>query len=171
MRKKLVYTFVFIVSIIAQTSILPVISKVGIAGDAVAMAVLAFSILDGFSAFLGWAIFAGIMYDLASYSLVGTHVFIFLLIVYFVSFFSRRFSVERKIVGLILFFMLVVVSTFLSRGVIALAAAWEVQTLHGYWKTFGNLEFFIFQIICNTIMFSLWFVILKKIKRFFNLEA
>lgn len=171
MKKKLVYTFILIVSIIIQTSILPVIAKTGIAGDVVMMTVLVFSILDGFYAFLGWAIFTGILYDFASYSLIGTHVFIFLLIVYFVSFFSRRFSVERKFVRIILFSMLIIVSTLFSRIIIALETVWVTRVFQGFWKTFGNLESFVFQVACNTILFLLWFVILKKIKTFFNLEA
>ena len=87
MKKKIIYTFILLVSIVIQTSVLTVITKTSVAGDAVAMAVLVFSVVDGFFAFLGWAIFAGILYDLACYSPIGTHVIIFLCIVYFTSFF------------------------------------------------------------------------------------
>ena len=87
MKKKLVYLFILIIAIIIQTSVMPVILNSSTTGDAVLMIVLAWSVLDGFSAFIGWAIVAGILYDLAAYSPIGEHAIIFLAVVYFVSFF------------------------------------------------------------------------------------
>jgi hypothetical protein len=52
MKKKLVYLFILIAVIIIQTSVMPVILSSNNVGDIVLMAVLVFSILDGFSAFI-----------------------------------------------------------------------------------------------------------------------
>jgi rod shape-determining protein MreD len=170
MKKKFVYSLILIVAIIIQTSVLPIISSPNIAGDIVLMVILALSVLDGFFAFMGWAIIAGILYDLAAYSPIGEHAIIFLLVVYFVSFFSRRMSLEIKGIGKVLFFVFVIVATFFSRSIIALMAAWDMQTLHGYWQIFGSLKSITFQIICNEILFFLLFLLLKRIKEFFKLE-
>jgi rod shape-determining protein MreD len=169
MKKKFVYSIILLIAIIVQTSVLPVISNQNILGDAVLMAVLAWSVLDGFYAFIGWAIAAGILYDLAAYSPVGEHVLIFLAVVYFVSFFSRRLSLELKGIGLALLFMFVIVAMFISKSVISLITAWEMQTLNDYWTTFGSLRFIAIQIVYNEILFFIWFVLLRKVKKFFEL--
>lgn len=168
MKKKLVYIFVILIAIILQTSVFPPVF--GNVGDAVLALVLAGTVLDGFAAFLGWAILIGILYDLAAYSVIGTHVLIFLPIIYFVSFFSRRFSTDLKGIGLFLFIAFVIVATLVSRGVFSFITARELETLHGFWKNFGSLHFIGLSIICNEILFFLWFAVLKKIKKFFEIK-
>lgn len=170
MKKKFIYIIIILVAIIVQTSVFPAILNINAAGDAVLMAILACSVIDGFSAFLGWAITAGILYDLAAHATVGEHVIIFLPVVYFVSFFSRRFPTDLKGIGLILFIMFVVVATLFSRGIFALITAWNLQTLQGYWKTFGSFYFITISVIYNEILFFAWFVVLKKIKKFFEIR-
>ncbi|HBI33764.1 MAG TPA: rod shape-determining protein MreD [Candidatus Moranbacteria bacterium] len=170
MKKKIVYCLLLFCAVVLQTSVLPLISPLHIAGDVVLMLILAGSVLDGFFAFFWWAIFAGIVYDLASYTTVGIHALIFLLVVYFVSFFSRRFSVEIKGVGVVLFVIFVAVATLLSRGIIALSVAWDLQTFNGYFEEFGNWKIIIFQILFNTFLFLFCFFVLKKVKKFFVIE-
>lgn len=170
MKKKLVYLFILIVAIIIQTSLMPVILSFNTTGDFVLMTVLAWSVLDGFSAFIIWAIVAGILYDLAAYSTVGEHAIIFLAVVYFVSFFSRRLSLEFKGIGWLLFIMFIIVATFLSRSIVALMMAWDMQTVHGYWQMFGSLKSITLQIFYNGILFFILFFLLRRIKEFFKLE-
>ena len=169
MKKKFIYIIIILVAIISQTSLFPAILNNSAAGDAVLMAILAWSVLDGFSAFLAWAITAGILYDLAAKATVGEHVIIFLLVVYFVSFFSRRFPTDLKGIGLILFIIFVVVATLVSRGIFALMTAWDLRTLQGYWETFGNFRFIALGVVYNEILFFVWFITLKKIKKFFEI--
>lgn len=169
MKKKFVYIVISLVAIIAQTSIMPAVLQTNAAADVVLTAVLAWSVLDGFFAFISWAIAIGILYDLVTYSPVGVHVLIFLAVVYFVSFFSRRLSLELKGFGLFLFLIFVVVATLVSQGVIALATAWDMQTFHGYWKSFGSLKSVALGIAYNEILFFIWFILLKKIKKFFEI--
>ena len=169
MKKKFIYIIIILVAIILQTSVLPEISNTNTAGDIVLMAILALSVIDGFSAFLGWAITAGILYDLAAYAIIGEHVLIFLLVVYFVSFFSRRFPTDLKGIGLLLFIIFVVIATLVSRGIFALITAWDLQTLQGYWEAFGTFRFIVLSIIYNEILFFIWFIALKKIKKFFDI--
>lgn len=170
MKKKFVYITILLLIIILQTSMLPVIVSNEVVPNMLLMAILAWSVLDGFSAFLGWAIFAGILYDLAAYSPIGVSVLIFVLAVYFVSFFSRRLTVELKGMGILFFVMFVIVATIISRFILALSISWELKTLHDYWKIFGSFGSISVAIICNEILFFVLFIVIRKIKKFFEIE-
>jgi rod shape-determining protein MreD len=169
MKKKFIYTIIILTLIIVQTSFFPATLNINAAADAVLMLVLAYSVLDGFSAFLSWAIAAGILYDLATHSVVGEHVIVFLLVVYFVSFFSRRFSTDLRVTGFFLFIMFVIIATLISRIIITIITAWDLQTLQGFWKTFGGFRFITLSVIYNEILFFIFFIVLKKIKKFFDI--
>lgn len=171
MKKKIVYIIILLVAIMLQTSFLPVVSNAFILGDAVLMLVLAWSVLDGFSAFMGWAVVTGILYDLATYSPVGEHVLIFLVVVYMVSFFSKRLSLDLKGTGLILLFIFVIVATFFSEIIIAFFAVRDMQTFGEYWRKFGGPGSVALKIVYNKILFFIFFLALKKIKKFFKIEA
>lgn len=170
MKKKIIYVFILVLAVIIQKSILTVISEMNVSGDAVAMAVLALSIVDGFNAFLPWAVFAGVLYDMSSHSLIGTHVFIFLMTVYLVSFFSGRLFVEHKLVGKVLYLMFIVTSTVFTRLVLGIERSYIAMSFDGFWKTFGNLEFIAFQILWNIALFYIIFISIKKIKKFFDIS-
>ena len=167
MKKKIVYIFIFLVIATAQLSFLPVIFGAGNVADGVLMAILAWSVIDGFFSFLSWAIFLGLFYDLISYSTIGTHALIFLLVVYFVSFFSRRITLEFRGMGLFLFLAFIVVATLLSHAIIALILAMKMQTLGGYFKSFGSMGSISLQFIYNAILFFLCFLLIRKAKQFF----
>lgn len=167
MKKKIVYILLILLAILIQVSVLPVIMPGGMVVDNVLMLVLAGATIDGFGAFLGWSITAGILYDLASYSKVGVHVIIFLCVVYFVSFFSRRFSVEMRGVGLVIMLLFVAVATLVSHFVFATSLAWDMGTLQGFSKNFGSLANLSLQVLGNSLVFFAWFAVLKKIKKYY----
>ncbi|EKE25361.1 MAG: hypothetical protein ACD_5C00194G0003 [uncultured bacterium] len=167
MRKKIVYLFIFIAIAIFQLSFLPVVSGKSLAIDAVLMAILAWSVIDGFFAFLSWTIFFGIVYDLLSYSIVGTYALIFLLVLYFVSFFSRRFSMEPHGMGIILFLLFILVATLASNAILAVISAWHSQTFNGFWQSFGSFESTVIGLIFNTFLFFIFFFLIRRIKYFF----
>lgn len=169
MKKKLVYTFIILVAILIQTSVVPVITETKIPGDSIIMAVLAWSILDGFFAFFPWAVLAGLLYDLASYSPIGTHVLILLPVLYFVSFFSRRFTMESKGVRIVLFVAFVVSVTIFSRIIFSLDAAWEIFSFRQFWKIFASPLSFVWQLVHNLVLFFFWFFVIKKAKIFFRI--
>lgn len=170
MKKKVVYFLLLFCAIVLQTSVLPLVSPAYAAGDILLMLILAGSIVDGFSTFFWWAIFAGILYDLVSYTTVGIHALIFLSVVYFVSFFSRRISVELKGVGQVLFMIFIIVATMVSRAILVLLTTWDFQKISGFFKDFGSVRIVSIQILCNTLLFFLCFFILKKTKKFFAID-
>lgn len=170
MKKKFVYCLIFFCVIVLQTSVMPLISPAYAIGDILLMLILAGSVLDGFFDFFWWAIFAGIIYDLTIYTTIGIHAIIFLLVVYFVSFFSRRLSIELRGVGLILFLMFIIVATLISRAVVTFSIAWDLQTFNGYLKEFGSLKNISIQILYNTFLFLCCFFVFRKTKKFFSIE-
>jgi rod shape-determining protein MreD len=171
MKKKLVYTATILIAIILQVSVLSVVFDNHASANLVLMMILAWSVLDGFYAFIAWAITAGILYDLAAYSPVGEHVLIFLIAIYFVSFFSKRLSLEHKGVSFILFSALIIISTIFSKTVVAFETVWKMQAFYDFWKAFGSFYSVIIQIFFNEILFFIWLFLLKKIKEFFSIET
>ncbi len=169
MRKKIVYFILLFCAIIIQTSLLPLVSPGNIMGDIVLMLILAGAVIDGFFSFFSWAIFAGILYDLISYTTLGVHSIIFLLVVYFVSFFSRRFSVELRGVGLFLFSLFVVVATLTSRIISTLIISWDLQNINGFFRQLGSFSVISIQILYNIFFFFFCFIILRKTKKIFSI--
>jgi rod shape-determining protein MreD len=170
MKKKFIYFVILFSAIVLQTSVLPLIFHGRPVGDLVLMFVLAGAVLDGFAAFLWWAVFAGAVYDFATYTTVGLHSLIFLLVVYSVSFFSRRLSVEFKGVGLALLILFVAASSVISQIILGWQTIFEVQKAHGFFGPLGGLGVFGLEISYNTILFFVCFAILKKTKSFFTIE-
>lgn len=171
MKKKSIYFLILVFSTLLQTSVLPVLFGVGSVGDNVLMLILAWSVLDGFASFLGFGILAGIFYDMLSFSTIGTHAIIFLGVIYFVSFFSRRFSVEVRGTGIILLLLFIIVATIFSHAVVVLVMAFEANSLDGYWRSFGTPGSFLLSIAYNIVLFAFWFHFIRKIKKFFLIEA
>lgn len=170
MKKKIIYCLLILTSIVIQTSILPMVCQKCTLGDILLAFVLAGAILDGFGNFLGWAIFAGIMYDLASFSPAGVHSLIFLFITYFVSFFSRRFSVEIKGVGMVMFAAFVAAGTIFSRISMAFVNIGKPFSFDDFVKILGSPGELFLRIIVNIFLFIVCFILLKKIKKFYSLD-
>lgn len=170
MKKRIIYLIIIFLAIILQTSVLPSVCRKCVAGDIVLTLVLAGAVLDGFFGFLGWAIFAGIIYDLISYSPVGIHALAYLLLVYFVSFFSRRFSVEIRGVGVILFAFFVAIGTLISRTFMTLVELDESFSFEHFLELFGNPRQVFLQIFFNLILFAACLLFFAKIKKFYSLN-
>ncbi|HOF42754.1 MAG TPA: rod shape-determining protein MreD [Candidatus Moranbacteria bacterium] len=171
MKKKLVYIFIGLIAILFQTSVIPVVTETKMPGDSVIMAALAWSILDGFFAFFPWAILLGLLYDIISYSPIGMHVLVILPVLYFVSFFSRRFTMESKGVRIVLFIVFVVSVTIFSRIILFLVNSWGNLSLNGFWKIFASPAGIVWQLAHNFVLFFFWFFVIKKCKEFFKIES
>jgi cell shape-determining protein MreD len=170
--KKFCYIIIFLLAAILQTSVISLLFDSKSLVSAVLMLVLAFSVLDGFFGFLWWAVFYGIFYDLISYSRIGINVLIFLGTVYFVSFFSRRFTVEFRGVGIFLFLFFVVVVSFFSHFVlVGEPLIFEAHSLRGVYNIFGSLGSIAFEIFVNCLLFIGFFNVIKKMKAYFSLET
>ena len=156
-------------TVVLQTSFLPIIFPGHVWGDIVLMLILAGSVVDGFMAFLWWAVFAGIIYDLATYTVVGMHALIFLLVVYFVSFFSRRFSVELRGIGIAFFLAFVLAATIISRFVMNFFIFMGQEKFNGHFNLFSPVGPLSLEIFFNIILFFTCFIVFKRVKFFFTI--
>jgi rod shape-determining protein MreD len=166
MKKKLIYWGLIFLALLMQSSFLPVLISPGAMGDAVLMLVLALVVLDGFALALSWAIIAGVLYDFASFTPVGQHVIVFLLLIYAVSFFSRRLSVEVRGIGMLLLVFFVIAATLLSKSLFIFSLMLGSQPVN-FFQVFGSFKDFIFQVGGNAVLFFLWLSVLKKFKKTF----
>jgi rod shape-determining protein MreD len=171
MKKKFLYLLVIVVALIIQTSVVPLAASGRSALDAVLMLVLAWSIIDGFNAFLPWAIMAGILYDIIAFTPIGIHVLIFLFVVYMVSFFSKRMSVEAKGTGFVIIILFVVVSIFISQSVNGIASYGRLPSVGEFWSIFISIKWFLFQVVYDCFVFAIWFIFLRWMKKYFSLEV
>ncbi len=165
MQKKIIYSALILLAILLQLSFLPALAGKNLPGDAVLMLVLAMAVLDGFALALNWAIVAGILVDFATYGTLGEHVIVFLLVIYVVSFFSRRLSVEVKGTGRLLFFLFVAAASLISNGLLLTFLFLENKLVKSQLQFFSSSKGFLLQIICNTVLFFLWYQVVKKIKK------
>lgn len=170
MRKKIAYCIIFTSALILQLSVIPVVFDGRHIPDLVLMLILAWSVVDGFFAFLTWAIFFGLYYDLVSYFPAGTHALIFLSVLYFVSFFSRRLTMDFRGIGALLFLIYVVVATVVSHFVIALTLSWKIDDAHNFWKVFGSFNGASLEIIYNAGIFLICLIIIKRVKQFYAID-
>ena len=151
--------------VVLQKTALPAILHHGYLPDLVMMFVLAWTIAFGFENSLWLAIGAGSVYDLLSFVPIGTHVLIFVLIIYLVSFFSRRFSVDLKGTGVLLVLFFILASQIGSHMLLILAAGFE----SGFWKEFigslGNFKQFVLETLINCLLFFVNYAFLKRNKK------
>jgi len=164
MKKKLIYLGLIFLALLVQLSFLPALINPGAMGDAVLMLVLAIAVLDGFAPALNWAIVAGLLYDFASFGLPGQYVIIFLLLVYAVSFFSRRLSVEVKGIWIFLLFLFVITAMLISKSLLILFFMSSGQSVN-FLQALGGFKNFVFQAGCNMVLFFFWFNAVRKVKR------
>ncbi|EKE16431.1 MAG: hypothetical protein ACD_11C00017G0021 [uncultured bacterium] len=167
MKKFFVYFAIMLVSLSIQTSAVPLFFSFGHMPDFVLMLVLAWAIIDGFNLFFWWAVFLGILYDLISFSFVGSYAIIFILLVYGVSFLSKRFRVEMNASGMVVIYFLVLLSTigekimliFYNFGIAGIGS--EFSNFFPLIKSLTIISMY------NFIFFFFWFFVIKKIKKYF----
>lgn len=172
MKKNLIYSTILICALLLQTGAIPVLFGPKFMPDLLLMLVLAWTIRDGFSGFLSWIIFAGLAYDLLAYAPVGTHVLIFSLSAYMVSFFSRLFLVQIRGAGVLLLLSFVFLAMLFSRLAImsvetlvgGVGATWQLGDLFASW----NLVWWEFFFNAIFIFFGLW--LSKHVKRYFFIQ-
>lgn len=169
MKNFFIYFVIMLISLVAQTTAVPLFFSPEYMPDIVLMLVLAWAIIDGFNLFFWWAIFLGILYDLISFSFVGSYAIIFILLVYGTSFLSKRFRVEISASGMVVIYFLVLLSTigekimliFYDLGIAGIRS--EFSDPLSLIKSLAVIS------IYNFLLFFFWFIVIKKIKKYFYL--
>lgn len=171
-KKRLIYFLLIWLALLLQLSVVPLFFERKFLPDLVLMLVLAWTIRDGFAGFLPWAILVGIFYDLLTYEMMGVHVVILTVCAYLVSFFSRRFALHIRGLGLGLLLLLVLLSMLFARFFML-----TLQILQGtnqidrtsdlFWQTGFGLQAFVVNVAA--VLFWLWLI--KWVKKYFYLNG
>lgn len=164
MKKTIAYFFIIIVSIIIQKSIFPIFGAYFVLPNLVLMLILALSILENFYTFLYKSVFAGMLYDIFLYQQVGIYAIIFPMVVYFVSFFSRRISVDLKITGIFMFGFFIIFVTLMSDFLFFIISYYGMDGLDFFVKIIKNPLLLVYKIFFNSMFFILYYNIIKRIK-------
>lgn len=157
MKNNFFIFFLIVAGIILQTSGFPVLFSHGYMPSIVLVGVVAVTIAWGFRNALLWVIVAGIMFDLATYGTVGKQVIALAVVAYFVSFFSKRFLVENRGLGIVTIIFLVLLSTlFFKILIFAIAGDGKLISSSLFFFSASKEAFF------NLLMFFIIFHFLKK---------
>lgn len=127
--------------------------------------VIVWTIYVGFAGILPWIIILGLTLDIASFQPIGISVILFVLISYFVSFFSRRFLVEHRVWGSIVAVFFIIAATFFYYFTGVLVAGFGNFSIGEsllFWRTLAV------QITVNVALFLAIYFPLKKIEEFIS---
>lgn len=132
--------------------------------DALLAALMAGTMIFGFQRIWGAVIVSGLAMDLFSYARLGSHVVIFILAVYLISFISRRFSIGESVPGMALALGWVAVATGLENwGSLVL----ENGRSQGFFLSSALAQSFGFSVLANIGFFFASYSVLSKIKKYY----
>lgn len=171
MQKKFFYLLIIITALILQTSAMPALGGSRSGLDLVLMLVLAWAIIDGFAAFLPWAITIGILYDFVTMLPIGVHVLVFLFVVYMISFFSKRLSIDFRATGLLMILFFIAVSFLVSQISIGIAIRGDLLSIKEFWNMISPAKWLMLQLAYNCLAFLFCFIGIRWAKNYFMLEA
>lgn len=151
-------------AVILQTSIFPLCFSSGNIPDLVLILLISGVAVLGFQSIWIWIIISGIILDLFSFRAVGVNVISFIIFSYAVSFFSRRLILGEKIGGVLTSGFFVVFMTFFHN--LWIQSANSDFELEKIWKVLASFGLdFGFKTILNIILFFIFILLFKKIKR------
>jgi rod shape-determining protein MreD len=172
MERKIVRLIIILLAVIIQISFLPAIFSAFQVPQIVLMLVIAWTIIAGFRNILPWIIMAGFFLDLLSFKTIGLSITVFVLVAYFVSFFSRRFLVESRGWGALVMAFFIFFSTvfyyFFNNFFANLLLSANLLT-SGFWKSFIFFQKDVAaQIFFNLLLFFACFFLLSRIENYLS---
>jgi cell shape-determining protein MreD len=134
------------------------------------LAVLAWVAIAGFEKIWPWIVTLGIFSDLFSFEKVGVNVISFIFLAYLMSFFSRRFLIEKKLAGMIVItFFIFAGFPFLDLGRIFFRENFSIYETYLMAKNdFSAWNDILLQGAVNILLFYPVYVLLNKVER--NIE-
>ena len=165
-KGKIVYISAIMFAILLQKTLLPVFVGSAQGVNMVMILVLAWTIYDGFNAYLAWAIFSGCIYDIFFHYPFGVHAIFFVAVSYVLSFFAKRFSVALRSSG---FFTVCLLIALLTIALAVYDIAWSVgysKILAVITQEFSGAHFLLENMAVNGAMFCIWYLFIKRLKRF-----
>jgi rod shape-determining protein MreD len=117
MRTIVIRTGIIMVAVSLQASFLNLVFSKNLTIDLLPLIVLAWVTIVGFEKIWPWVVTLGILADLIAFEKVGINAIFFIGIAYIISFFSRRFLIEKKTAGFVVIVaFIVIVFLFLDVG-------------------------------------------------------
>lgn len=174
MREIIIRSGIIIVSIVLQVSFLDLVFTRNLTFELLPLIALAWTIIASFEKIWPWIVALGVLSDMIMFERVGVHVIFFIAVAYLISFFSRRFLIEKKISGFIVitsFIVIIFLALDISRILIA-----ENFSFGNAYGIIGNDVFCVHKIVNQNILNILlfyavyWFLnkVEKSIERYKN---
>lgn len=131
------------------------------------MVVVAWTIVAGFEEVWKWVLLLGFLIDLSFFDAVGTNIMIFILVSYFVSFFSRRFMVENKGWGTVMMiFFAAAAIMFYDFAALIVMRRFEAGFLREYFdKDFSR---YVFKYLYGEVLFFAVYWFISKIENYIS---
>lgn len=166
MRTIAIRSAVVIVAVTLQASFLNLALPKNLVVDLLPLIVLAWVILVSFEKIWPWIVTLGVFTDLFSFERIGINAIFFIIIAYAISFFSRRFLIERRSAGfLVITVFVVVVFLFLDIGRLVVLENFSIVRAYESMKELLSLKRILFQGILNILFFYLIYFPLNKIEK------
>lgn len=170
MRKFVVGAVIFLL-VVAQASFLPNFFPANFVPDAALVFIIIWIARMELNPALGWAIFGGLLMDLASFYPIGIHIFSFVLVVFMVNSLSKRFLVSQSAWKFAVLAAMIFFATMLNR----IIAEFLIKIFTG-----GNIQEFI-QVVFdkqllgkpfyNLLLFAIMYWPIGRLNKFFSRQG
>ena len=170
MRTIATRTSIVIIAVLLQVSFLNLALPKNLTIDFLLLVVLAWVIVASFEKIWPWIVALGIFADLAMFERVGVNVIFFIGLAYAISFFSRRFLIERRLAGFLVIVLFVIVAfLFLDAGRLIVIENFSITNAYINIKESSfSWNSIIVKTILNIIFFYILYFPLNKIEK--NIE-
>jgi rod shape-determining protein MreD len=168
MMQNIIISLILFLSVILQVSFLPNIFPTGSIPDVALIIIMIWIARADFNSVLKWAIFSGLMMDIASYQPIGLNIFVFMTVAFIVNSFSKRFLVPQLAWKFFMLSIIIIIGTIVSHIIIVsfVEISGHLNNLPQSGLVFFNREFFM-KIIYNLAIFAVLYWPLKKLDKIF----
>lgn len=166
MTQKFPTLILIFLAAVAQVSLAPRLFFGGMAPDIVLVFVIIWATRQGFEKFWPWAVFAGLMVDILSLEPIGLSAASFLIIVFGISFLSKRFFVAQRGQNFLGVFVLVTLGTLVHHFLGGLLLSFRFGA-EGF--GLGAKELFL-MVLNNLIILGIVYRLTVKSRRIFPLS-
>jgi len=167
MRTIIIRILIIAVAVLLQTSFLNLLFAKNLTIDILPLIALIWVIIVGFEKIWLWIVALGIFADLFLFERVGISVIFFIGIAYAISFFSRRFLIEKKLVGFFVIVLFIIISfLLLDLGKILISENFSITNSYINIKdTIFSFKKIVVQNILNILFFYILYFPINKIEK------
>ena len=170
MRAFFIRLVLIVLAVLFQVNFLNILFSGEIRIDILSLVVLSWVIVASFEEIWLWIFALGVLSDLILFDKVGVNVIFFISIAYAISFFSRRFLIERKLEGILVVVLFVTFSfVFLDLGRMFVSENLSfIDTYIRFKEAYSSWKVILIQNILNILFFYVVYFFINKIEK--NIE-